>query len=168
MINTVTLHGNQFNLIGNTIKNGEKAPDFNVLNQKMEEVSLKDFEGKVKIISVTPSLDTPVCDAQARFFNKKASELSEDIVILNISVDLPFAISRFCTAANIDRVHVLSDHKDVSFGMNYGLLIEKLRLLARAILIIDREDKIKYIQIVNEVGDSPDFESVFNKLADIV
>lgn len=167
MIKTVTLHGNPLNLTGDQLKVGDKAPDFKVLNQKLEEVSLKDYEGKVKIISVTPSLDTPVCDAQARFFNQKASELSEDVVILNISVDLPFAIARFCTAADIDRVHVLSDHKDVSFGMNYGLLIEKLRLLARAVLIIDREDTIKYIQIVNEVGDSPDFDSALERLANI-
>lgn len=164
MNNSVTFKGNPLTLKGKNINIGDSAPDFIVLNKDLTPVSLKDLKGKIKIISVTPSLDTPICDAQANFFNKKASELSEDIKIINISVDLPFAISRFCTGAGIDNIMTLSDHKDLSFGTNYGLLINELRLLARAVIIIDKEDIIRYIQLVKEVGEAPDYDEVFEAL----
>jgi thiol peroxidase len=155
--NIVTMKGTPLTLIGPAIKVGDKAPDFAVLSKELEEVSLKDFQGKVKIISVTPSLDTSVCDMQARRFNQEASQLGDNIVVFNISMDLPFAISRFCTAAGIDKVTVLSDHRDATFGASYGVLIKELRLLARAIFVIDKNDIISYQEIVPELTNPPDF-----------
>lgn len=129
-----------------------------MLDSNLKEVRLKDFPGKIKLISVTPSLDTPVCDMQARRFNEAAAKLPDDVVIINISMDLPFAIARFCTSAGIDRVKVLSDHRDASFGNTYGVLIKELRLLARSVFIIDRDNIIKYIEIVPEITNHPDYE----------
>mgnify|MGYP001045519753 CR=1 FL=1 len=158
MARIVTFQGNPLTLVGNEVKVGDKAPDFVVLDSNLKEVRLKDFPGKIKLISVTPSLDTPVCDMQARRFNEAAAKLPDDVVIMNISMDLPFAIARFCTSAGIDRVKVLSDHKDGSFGNAYGVLIKELRLLARSVFIIDRDDKIKYMEIVPEIINHPDYE----------
>ncbi|MEW6585380.1 MAG: thiol peroxidase [Nitrospirota bacterium] len=155
----VTFKGNPLTLIGPELKVGEKAPAFTALDQNLQEVSLKDFAGKIKILSVTPSLDTPVCDMQARRFNGEAAGLSDDIVIMNISMDLPFAIGRFCTTAGIDKVKALSDHRDASFGTAYGVLIKELRLLARSVFVIDRDDVIRHGQIVPELTASPDFDA---------
>jgi thiol peroxidase len=155
--NIVTMKGDPLTLVGPAIKVGERAPGFVVLNKELKEVSLKDFDGKVKIVSVTPSLDTPVCDMQARRFNQEASQLGDNVAVLNISMDLPFAISRFCSAAGIDRVTVLSDHRDASFGASYGVLIKELRLLARAIFVIDKGDVVSYQEIVPELTNPPDF-----------
>lgn len=153
----ITFHGNPLTLIGPELRVGDKAPDFTVLSGELKELSLKDFAGKIKIISVTPSLDTPVCDTQARRFNQEAAQLGPDVAVLNISVDLPFAISRFCATAGVDKVKVLSDHRDVSFGISYGVLIKELRLLARSVFVIDRTDVIKYREIVPELTNPPDF-----------
>ena len=157
--NIVTMKGDPLTLVGPAIKVGDRAPDFTVLSKELKEVSLKDFHGKVKIISVTPSLDTSVCDMQARRFNDEASQLGNDVVVLNISMDLPFAISRFCTVAGIDKITVLSDHRDASFGASYGVLIKEVRLLARAILVIDKNDTVSYLEIVPELTNPPDFAS---------
>lgn len=153
----VTLQGNPLTLLGPELKLNTKAPDFRVLNQELSTITLSNFSGKIKVISVTPSLDTPVCDLQIRRFNQEASSLSEDVVVLNISMDLPFALARFCTTNSIDRVLALSDHRDASFGMNYGVLIKELRLLARAIFVIDKQDMLIYQQIVPELKDEPDY-----------
>jgi thiol peroxidase len=123
----------------------------------MKEVKLSDFAGKVKIVSVTPSLDTPVCDLQARTFNKEAQSLSDAAVILNVSMDLPFAIARFCTGAGINNLRTLSDHRDASFGNAYGVLIKELRLLSRSIFVIDKSDVVRYIEIVPEITNQPDY-----------
>ncbi len=155
----VTMKGNPLTLIGPEIKVGNKAPDFAVLDAGLKEYNLKDFAGKIKIISVTPSLDTPVCDMQARRFNQEASQLGNDIVILNISMDLPFAISRFCTIAGIDKVTALSDHREASFGASYGVLIKELRLLARSIFVVEKNDIVVYMAIVPELTNPPDFTS---------
>ncbi len=154
----ITFQGNGLTLIGPELKTGDKAPDFTVLDNDLNEVSVKDFAGKIKLISVTPSLDTPVCDQQARKFNEEAAKLAEDVVLLNISIDLPFAISRFCTTAGIDKVKTLSDHRDVSFGLAYGVLIKELRLLTRAIFVLNKDDEIKYIEIVPEITNHPDYD----------
>ena len=154
----VTISGNPLTLIGPELNAGSHAPDFIVLDAELKPVSLKDFSGKTRIISVTPSLDTPVCDLQLRRFNAEAAKLQGDVVVLNISMDLPFAISRFCTSAGIDSVKALSDHRDASFGMAYGLLIKELRLLARAIFVIDKSDVIRYREIVPEIGNQPDYD----------
>ena len=154
----VTDHGNPITLVGLALKAGDKAPDFVVLDGSLKEVGLKDFTGKTKVISVTPSLDTPVCDLQATRFNEEAQKLPDDVVVLNISMDLPFAISRFCTIKGIDKVKGFSDHREASFGISYGVLIKELRLLARSIFIIDKDDRIKYIEIVPEITHHPDYD----------
>jgi len=156
----ITMKGNPVTLFGNEVKVGDNAPDFNVVDMGLAPKSLQDYSGKLKIISVTPSLDTPVCDMQMRTFNEKASKY-KDAVVLNISMDLPFAIKRFCTTAGIENVVGLSDYKDASFGQKYGLLIKELRLLARAVLVIDKDDKIVYYELVKEVTEHPDYEKLF-------
>ena len=158
----VTVKGNPVTLIGSEIKAGDKAPDFTLVDGDLKEVGLKDFAGKIKIISVSASLDTPVCDMQARRFNQEAATLPADVVILNITMDLPFAISRFCTTAGIDKVHAYSDHRDASFGNAYGVLIKELRLLARSIFIIDKNDVIRYIEIVPELTNHPDYDKALS------
>lgn len=168
MSRTVTFMGKPLTLIGNEVKVGDKAPDFVAIYKNLNEVKLSHFKGKIKLISVTPSLDTPVCDLQVRTFNQKASLLPEDVVILNISMDLPFAISRFCTNAGIDRIIVLSDHKDASFGLNYGVLIKELRLLARSVFIIDKDDTIRYIEIVPEITNHPDYEKALEEVQKLI
>ncbi len=160
------MKGNPLTLVGPELKAGDRAPDFKVLDRELNEVGLEDCSGKVRLISVTPSLDTPVCDMQARRFNEEAARLG-DISVLNISMDLPFAIDRFCTSAGIDKVQALSDHRDASFGEKYGVLIKELRLLARSIFVIDRDDTIRYVEIVPEITDHPNYEKALeatNKL----
>lgn len=154
----VTFKGNPLTLLGTELKKGDKAPEFRAIGKDLKEVSLKDFAGKAKIISVTPSLDTPVCDAQARRFNQEAAKLP-GVAIINISMDLPFAISRFCTTAGIENIQSLSDHRDASFGMNYGVLIKELRLLARSIFVIDANDVVRHFELVKEVTSSVDFDA---------
>jgi thiol peroxidase len=153
----VTFAGNPLTLAGNEIKVGDKAPDFTVLDKTMKETKLSDFAGKVKIISVTPSLDTPVCDLQARTFNEEAQSLSDKVVIINVSMDLPFAIARFCSAAGIEKLATLSDHRDASFGNAYGVLIKELRLLSRSIFVIDAANVVRYVEIVPEITNEPNY-----------
>lgn len=160
----VTLKGNQVTLLGNEVKVGDKAPDFKALTHDLAEKSLVDFKGKVKLIASVPSLDTPICDLQIKRFNDEAAGVSKDVVIIFISVDLPFAQKRFCGQFDIKKVKTLSDHKDTSFGLNYGMLIKELRLLARAIFIIDKEDIVRYIQVVKEVSSPPDYEAALDAL----
>jgi len=155
----VTFKGSPLTLLGNGVKEGDRAPDFSALDNNLKEVRLKDFGGKVKLISVTPSLDTPVCDMQARRFNEAAAGLSENVAVLNISMDLPFAIARFCANANIGRVKTLSDHRDASFGRAYGVLIKELRLLSRSVFVIDAGDTVRYTEIVSELTEHPDYDS---------
>lgn len=154
----VTFKGSPLTLVGSEIKTGTKAPDFTVLDNTLKAVGLKDFAGKAKLISVTPSLDTPVCDTQARRFNVEASKLPDSVVVMNISMDLPFAISRFCTTAGIERVKTFSDHREASFGQAYGVLIKELRLLARAVFLIDASDTVRYCEVVGEMTGSVDFD----------
>ena len=164
----ITFLGNPLTLIGTEKKIGEKADNFTVLDKELKEISLKDFTGKIKLISVTPSLDTPVCDIQARRFNQEAAKLPDDVVIMNISMDLPFAISKFCTTAGIDKVKAYSDHRDASFGNAYGVLIKELRLLARSIFIIDRDDTIRYIELVRELSQHPDYDKALAELRKLI
>jgi len=153
----VTFKGNPLTLLGTEQKAGNRAPDFTVTGRDLKPVSLRDFEGSAKLISVTPSLDTPVCDRQARRFNEAAARLPDGISIMNISMDLPFAINRFCTAAGIERIKTFSDHRDASFGMNYGVLVKELRLLARAIFLIDAGNTIRHMEIVPEMTGDVNF-----------
>lgn len=156
----VTMKGNPLTLEGTALKVGDNAPDFLVLNNDLAPVSLSAYSGKVCILSSVPSLDTPVCDMETRRFNQEAAGLGPDVVILTISMDLPFAQKRWCGAAGVDKVITLSDHRDASFGSSYGVLIKELRLLARSVFVIDRKGIIRYIQLVKELTQEPDYEAV--------
>ncbi len=159
-VNAVTLHGNPVTLAGSMPEVGDKAPDFEVVDNELKPKSLKDFAGKVLIISSVPSLDTPVCDMETRRFNTEASRLDTGIRILTISMDLPFAQKRWCGAAGVDQVITLSDHRQASFGQAFGVLIRELRLLARAVFVLDKDHIIRHIQIVREIAEEPDYEAV--------
>ncbi len=160
----ITMKGNPMTLVGNEVKVGDGAPDFVALDNALAPVKLSSFRGKTVVISSVPSLDTPVCDMETRRFNQEGGKLSSDIVILTISMDLPFAQKRWCGAAGVTRVQTLSDHRDAVFGTSYGMLIKELRLLARAIFIVDKNGVIRYIQVVNEVTKEPDYDAVLNAL----
>lgn len=152
--------GNPVTLLGPELKVGDPAPNFQVVDTSLTPVTLADFKGKTKIICTVPSLDTPVCDTEIRRFNQEAAQLAESIVVLTISLDLPFAQKNWCAAAGIERVITLSDYQDRSFGVAYGVLIKELKLLSRAIFIVDAEDKISYIQHVSEITQEPDYVAV--------
>ncbi len=154
----VTFKGNPVTLVGNEVKVGDTAPDFTVLANDLSPVTLADSKGSVRIISVVPSLDTGVCDQQTRRFNEEAASL-EGVRVLTISVDLPFAQKRWCGAAGVDRVQTLSDHRDLSFGTAYGVAIKELRLLARAVFVVDKDDKVVYAEYVPEVTQHPNYEA---------
>jgi thioredoxin-dependent peroxiredoxin len=145
-------------LIGNEVKAGDAAPDFTALDINMAPVKLSSFKGQVVIISVVPSLDTPVCELQTKHFNEEAEKLSARV--LTISMDLPFAQRRFCDSFKIGNVTTLSDFKDREFGQKYGLAVKELGLLARAVLVVDKTGKISYIQIVKDAGQQPDYAPV--------
>jgi thioredoxin-dependent peroxiredoxin len=155
----ITMKGNPLTLVGKALKVGDRAPDFGVLDNNLSPVNLGAYKGKVCIISAVPSLDTPVCDLETRRFNQEAANLSPDIVILTISMDLPFAQKRWCGAAGVDKVITLSDYKDASFGAAYGVLIKELRLLARAVFVVDRKGVIQYIEVVKELTQEPNYEA---------
>ena len=155
----VTMKGNGVTLVGPEVKVGDQAPDFSVLAGDLSEVTLASSSGKVRLLSVVPSIDTPVCDQQTRRFNEEAAKLPGGIEVKAISVDLPFAQKRFCGAADVDKVEALSDHRDVSFGTAYGTLIKELRLLSRAIFVIDQNDKVVHAEYVGEVTEHPDYDA---------
>jgi thiol peroxidase len=158
--NAVTMKGNPLTLVGEPIKVGQKAPNFTVAGNDLSPVQLSQFLGKTVVISSVPSLDTPVCDIETRRFNAEAAKLDKNVVILTISMDLPFAQKRWCGAAGIDHVTTLSDYQQADFGMKYGLLIKGLRLLARAVLVVDKNGTIQYIQLVPEIAQEPDYAAV--------
>ena len=156
----VTFKGNPVTLVGPELKVGDAAPDFSVVDNSLSPVNLASYAGKVKIISAVPSLDTPVCDTETRRFNQEAAGLADGVVLLTVSVDLPFAQKRWCGAAGIDKVVTLSDYRDRSFGLAYGVVIDELKLLSRSIFVIDRDNVIRYIQHVPEVTHEPDYAAV--------
>jgi thioredoxin-dependent peroxiredoxin len=153
-----TMRGNPLTLIGPELKAGDAAPDFSVIDSSLKPVSLKDTGNSVRIISVVPSLDTPVCDAQTKRFNEEAAKLP-DVEILTVSMDLPFAQKRWCGAFGVDKVKMLSDHRDASFGSNYGTLIKDMRIESRAIFVIDQKNQIRHAEYVKEVADFPNYEA---------
>jgi thiol peroxidase len=154
----VRFGGRPMFLIGEEKKVGDKAPTFNVVSQAMEDTSSDQFNGKVRIISVFPSVDTPVCSRQNKRFNKEVAALGDDVAILSISVDLPFAQKRFCDVEGIKNAFMFSDYSNLDFGMKYGFLIEEMRLLGRGVVVIDKDDIIRYIEYVPEVTDEVNFE----------
>ncbi len=153
----VTFKGEKMTLLGTEQKVGNQAPDFTVLNNDLEPVSLHDYDGKVRILSVVPSIDTSVCSAQTRRFNEEAGDLA-NTVVLTISVDLPFAQKNWCAASGLDHVITLSDHKDLSFGKAYGVVMEELRLLARSVFVVNAAGEIVYVEYVSEGTNHPDYE----------
>jgi thiol peroxidase len=156
----ITMKGNPLTLAGKELKVGDVAPDFEVLDNDLAPVKFSSFRGKICVISSVPSLDTPICDMETRRFNEEAVKLGENIQILTISMDLPFAQKRWCGAAGVHKVVTLSDHRDASFGTAYGALIKELRLLARIVFVVDGEGVIRYIQVVKEQSEEPDYDAV--------
>ncbi|MCX6633099.1 MAG: thiol peroxidase [Candidatus Solibacter sp.] len=153
-----TLKGNPLTLVGPELKAGDAAPDFNLVDVGLKPVTLKDTGNRVRIISVVPSLDTPVCDAQTKHFNEAVATLP-GVDIITVSMDLPFAQKRWCGAFAVDKVKMLSDHKDASFGTNYGTLIKELRIESRAIFVLDADNKVCHAEYVKEVADFPNYET---------
>lgn len=154
----ITFKGVAKTLVGPEIKVGEQAPNFTVLANDLSPVTLEDSKGKVRLISVVPSVDTGVCDAQTRKFNEEASNL-EGVEVITVSMDLPFAQKRWCGAAGLENAKVYSDHREASFGTAYGVLIEDLRLLARAVFVVDSNDKVTYVEYVSEATNHPNYEA---------
>lgn len=152
-----TFFNNPVTLLGNEVKVGDKAPAFTCLTGDLKPYTLEDSAGKVRLISVVPSVDTGVCELQTKRFNKEAGDLG-NVAVITISCDLPFAQARFCGAQGIDNAVVVSDHKDTDFGLNYGFLMEEFRLLNRGIVVIDQNDVIQYVEYVNENTNHPDYD----------
>lgn len=152
------MRGNPLTLIGPELKSGDAAPDFAMVDNGLKPVTLSDTGHNVRIISVVPSLDTPVCDAQTKRFNEEAAKLP-DVDIITVSMDLPFAQKRWCGAFGVDKVKMLSDHKEGSFGSHYGTLIKELRIESRAIFVLDQKNQIRHAEYVTEVADHPNYEA---------
>jgi thiol peroxidase len=164
----VSMHGNPLTLIGKELSVGDSAPDLELLDNDLNPIKLSSFQGKVCVISSVPSLDTPVCDMETRRFNEAAGQLGDDVVILTVSVDLPFAQKRWCGAAGVENVVTLSDHRDTVFGTAFGVLIKELRLLGRSIFILDRNGIIRYIQNVKELSEEPNYDAVLEAVQKLV
>ena len=164
----ITMKGNPLTLMGQELKIGDMAPDVALANNDLEPVSLASYQGKVCIISSVPSLDTPVCDMETRRFNEEAGALGDDVAIITVSMDLPFAQKRWCGAAGVDKVITLSDYGDMSFGKTYGVLIKELKLLARSVFVLDRQGIIQYIQLVNEVTEEPNYQEILDAVGKLI
>ncbi|MGH8246945.1 MAG: thiol peroxidase [Gammaproteobacteria bacterium] len=157
----VTLRNNPFTVVGPVLNVGDKAPDFALLDNDLKPFSLKDTADKVRILSVVPSLDTPVCDQQTRRFNEEAGKLP-NVQVLTISMDLPFAQKRWCGAAGVSNLRTLSDHREGSFGQAYGTLIKELRLNARAVFVLDTDGTVRHAEYVKEISEHPNYDAALN------
>jgi len=160
----VTFKGNPLTLVGPELKPGEPAPDFSLLANDLSEVKLANFKGKTLLMSVVPSLDTPVCNAQTKRFNEEAGKFPQNIVALTVSADLPFAQARWCGAEKCEKIQCVSDHRETAFGKAYGVLIKELRLLTRAIFVVDPSGKISYVEYVPEMTNTPNYEKALDAL----
>jgi thiol peroxidase len=158
------MKGKPLVLSGNTVKVGSKAPDFEVIGKDLSPVKFSSFAGRVCIISCVPSLDTSVCDIMTRRFNEEAVKLEDDVVVLAISMDLPFGQNRWCIAADVKNVFILSDHRTASFGQAYGVLLKDLRLLARAVFVVDKTGIVRYEEIVPEITHEPDYDKALEEV----
>jgi len=163
----VTMKGKPVTLAGRIVKVGQKAPDFEVVANDMSVVKFSSFSGKTCIIASVPSLDTSVCDMETRRFNEEAGKLGSDVVVLTISMDLPFAQKRWCGAAGVKNVQTLSDYRYASFGNAYGVLIKDLRLLARAVFVVDKAGVVRYVQIVPEIATEPNYDAVLKAVKEL-
>jgi len=163
-MNRITAKGKPLTLEGILPKVNEKAPDFTALDENFSPKTLKDFKGKIKILSSVPSLDTPVCSLETKKLSDMMKRLGEDYIFITISMDLPFAQKRWCGTEGVENVITLSDFKEKSFGRNYGVLIKETGLLARCVFIVDKEDIIRYIQLVPEITDEPDYKDIEENL----
>ncbi len=164
----VTMKGNPVTLVGTEVKTGDRAPDFTCVDTDLKPVGLSAYRGKVVVLSAVTSLDTAVCDTETRRFNKEAASLGDDVVILTISMDLPFAQKRWCGAAGVERVVTLSDYQSASFGEAYGVLIKGLRLLARAVFVVDKAGVVRLAHIVPEISTEPDYDAVLNAVRELI
>lgn len=158
-INAVMIKGNPLTLLEEEMKIGQRAPSFKVVDTELKDVSSDDFKGKIRLIASVPSLDTPVCDLEIKRFNEEAVKLSKELAIIFISMDLPFAQKRFCQANEIKEVKTFSDYRDADFGFKYGVLIKELRLLTRALFVVDKDDIIRYVEYVPEITSQPDYKA---------
>jgi len=164
----ITMKGNPLTLIGEEIKVGDKAPDFIVVDNDLKTVQFSQLPSKISIIASVPSLDTPVCDLETRRFNQEAGKLGETVRVLTISMDLPFAQKRWCAGAGVDNLVTFSDHRQASFGEAYGMLIKELRLLARAVHIVDATGIVRYIQLVPEQTNEPNYDEVLKAVKELI
>jgi len=164
----VTMKGNPVTLIGNEIKVGQKAPDAELVANDLSTVKLSSLAGKVRIIASVPSLDTPVCDMETRRFNEEAGRLGDGLVVLTVSMDLPFAQKRWCGAAGVKNVQTLSDHREAAFGKAYGVLIKDVRLLARAVFVVDKNGVVRYQELVKEIATEPDYEAALKAARELL
>ena len=164
----VAFKGDPLTLEGNAVNVGDKAPDFRIANGLADFTSLSDCDGKVRILNVVPSLDTAVCDLQTRRMNKIAGELGDDLVMVTVSMDLPPAQARWSDDAGADHVTFLSDYRDHSFGLSYGVRIKELGILARSVWVIDRDGGVRYKQIVRETTDEPDYDPVIAAAKELI
>jgi thiol peroxidase len=160
----VEMKGKPLTLVGNEVKVGDEAPDFVALDNNLTPIKLSSFKGKIVIISTVPSIDTQICDIETKRFNNEARNLGNDVVILTISMDLPFAQKRWCQETGVKNVHLLSDHRDGELGIKYGVLIKELRLLARTVFVIDVNGRVQYIQYVKETASEPDYDEVLETI----
>ena len=165
----ITFKGNALTLVGDEVKAGQAAPDFKChrFEGGMEEVTLANLKGKPSLVSVVPSLDTPVCATQTKKFNEELSALGDKINALTVSADLPFAMNRFCGAESVSNMKVASDYQDRSFGTNWGTLIDELKILTRAVFVLDKDGKVTYAQTVPEVTDEPDYDAALGALKEL-
>jgi len=165
---TVTMKGSPLELGGSAVTVGNRAPDFAALTNDLRELRLSELKGKVRVLVSVPSLDTPVCDLEARRFNEEAARLGDAVRVLVISMDLPFAQQRWCAAAGVERVSTISDHREAAFGRAYGVLIPALRLLARAVFVVDGEGTLRYVQLVPEISQEPDYQAVLKAVQELL
>lgn len=164
----ITMKGNPLTLVGQEARVGDPAPDFEVIANDLSPFKFSSLKGKVVIITSVPSLDTPTCNIETRWFNEEAAKLGPDVAILTVSMDLPFAQKRWCGAAGVDRVKTYSDHRDAAFSLAYGVLIKELRLLARAVFVVDKGGVLRYSQLVKETANEPNYDEVLQAVGKLI
>jgi len=167
--NEITFAGNPMTLRGEAIKNGQQAPNFTATRLDLSPFDFyNDTENKVKVISIAPSIDTGVCSLQTIRFNEEAGKLKENVQIVTVTVDLPFAQKRYCAAEGIENMDVISDHKDLDFGDKYGFVISELRLLTRGIVVVDKDNTVKHVEYVGEVTEHPDYDKALEVIGTLI